>query len=211
MKTDVQKESSYGTIEMVKRYLEVTAMRCGKWLAAILMTALTLFLPSMCLADSYPSDSDTTDAWEEEEKPRFIEIHRDESFIYFMDRKTAYYTRIPHTIKEEMINVWIKLEPREYLEGDYTYPAKYYLEHYLIRPKRQQIQFLCEMEIAGRPSNDVEDRRYDPRRWESLVPGSIEDVIYHAVMLHKDDVYDESAANGTAVRDFIENTVNVSL
>ena len=72
MKTDVQKESSYGTIETVKRYLEVTAMRCGKWLAAMLMMALALFLPSMCLADSYPSDSDTTDAWEEEEKPRFI-------------------------------------------------------------------------------------------------------------------------------------------
>ncbi len=148
---------------------------------------------------------------EKKEKPRFIEIMRDDSFIYYMDRKTAHYTYIPHTIKEKMINVWIKLEPLDYAEGDYSYPPKYYLEHYLIRPKRQQIQFLCEMEVAGRPSNDVEDKRYDPRCWEQLIPGSIEDTIYHAVMKHKGDIHDESNADGTSIRDFIENTVNVSL
>ena len=188
-------------------------MRYGKWMAALMALAMVLLMPSQSMAESYPNDNDLAaeDDSKEEELPRFIEIHRDESFIYFMDRKTAHYSRVPHTIKEDMINVWIKLEPLEYLEGDYTYPAKYYLEHYLIRPKRQQIQFLCEMEVAGRPSNDVVDKPYDPRRWESLIPGSIEDIIYHAVMKHKEDVYDESSANGTAVRDFIENTINVSL
>ncbi len=188
-------------------------MRYWKWMAALLVLAMTLFLPARSMANSFPSDSDTAESseWEEEELPRFLEIHRDESFIYYMDRKSAYYTNIPHTIKEKMINVWIKLEPLEFLEGDYTYPSKYYLEHYLIRPKRQQIQFLCEMEVAGRPSNEFGDRKYDPRRWEDLIPGSIEDIIYHAVMKHKDDVYDESSANGTSIRDFIENTVNVSL
>jgi len=209
----MQKKSSYDTIGAERKQSEAMAMRYWKWMAALLVLAMTLFLPARSMANSFPSDSDTAESseWEEEELPRFLEIHRDESFIYYMDRKSAYYTNIPHTIKEKMINVWIKLEPLEFLEGDYTYPSKYYLEHYLIRPKRQQIQFLCEMEVAGRPSNEFGDRKYDPRRWEDLIPGSIEDIIYHAVMKHKDDVYDESSANGTSIRDFIENTVNVSL
>ncbi|MBR1552865.1 MAG: hypothetical protein IJ631_02485, partial [Schwartzia sp.] len=139
------------------------------------------------------SDTENSDASEEEELPRFIEILRDESFIYYMDRKTARYLNIPHMAKEKMIDVWIKLEPLEYLEGDYTYPSKYYLEHYLIRPKRQQIQFLAEMEVKGRPSAEVENRRYDGRYWEDLVPGSIEDLIYHAVLAHKSYIYDESS------------------
>lgn len=147
---------------------------------------------------------------EKKEKPRFIEILRDDSFIYWMDTKTAYYTNLPHSIKERMIDVWIKLEPTEYLEGEYTFPAKYYLEHYLIRPKTQQIQFVCELEVAGRPNNDVKKNAYDPRRWENLIPGSIEDAVYHAVLKHKSYIRDEASSNGTSIRDYIEDTLNVS-
>ena len=164
--------------------------------------------------EDYGSDSednkDAEDA-EQKRKARYIEICRDESFIYSMDRKAAFYTRIPHTIDEKMIDVWIKLEPLEYAPEDYTYPPKSYLEHYLIRPKSKPIQFLCEIEASGRPANDVEDKRYDPRRWERLVPGSIEDTIFHAVLQHKGKIHDESSANGTSVRDYVENTFNISL
>ena len=163
--------------------------------------------------DYGPDSDDGKDAEDAEQKrkARYIEICRDESFIYSMDRKAAFYTHIPHTIDEKMIDVWIKLEPLEYAPEDYTYPPKYYLEHYLIRPKRKQIQFLCEIEVAGRPANDVEDKRYDPRRWERLVPGSIEDTIFHAILQHKGKIHDESTANGTSARDYIENTLNISL
>ncbi len=158
--------------------------------------------------------SEGKDGDEEEAKKRkkaqFIEIYRDESFIYSMDRKSAFYTNVPHTIDEKMIDVWVKLEPLEYAPEDYTYPPKYFLEHYLLRPKRKQIQFLCEIEVAGRPSNDVEDKRYDPRRWERLIPGSIEDTIFQAILQHKKEIHDESSSNGTSVRDYIENTFNVS-
>lgn len=145
------------------------------------------------------------------EKPRFIEILRDDSFIYYIDRKTARFLNIPHVAKEKMIDVWIKLEPLEYAEGDYTYPAKFFLEHYLIRPKRQQIQFLAELEVTGRPSNETRNLKYDGQRWEELIPGSIEDSIYHAVMRHKGDIHDESTSDGTSIRDYIENTFNISL
>ena len=116
--------------------------------------------------EDYGSDGeDGKDAEEAEKKKkaRYIEICRDESFIYSMDRKAAFYTRIPHTIDEKMIDVWIKLEPLEYASEDYTYPPKYYLEHYLIRPKRKQIQFLCWYRAASKtpfsmPSSSTKEK-----------------------------------------------------
>ena len=161
-------------------------------------------------SDDERGDADGEDA-ERPKKKRFVEIYRDESFIYSMDTKTAHFTHIPHTIKEKMIDVWVKLEPLEYAQDDYSYPPKYYMEHYLLRLQRKQIQFLCEVEVKGRPGNDVEDKRYDPRRWEKLIPGSIEDTIYHAVLQYKGKIHDESKSNGTSVRDYVENTLNISL
>ena len=59
---------------------------------------------------------------------------------------------------------------------------KYFLEHYYIRPKKQQIQFLCELEVIGRPQNAISERAYDYKNWESLIPGSVEFSIYHGVI-----------------------------
>ena len=204
-------------------------MRYGKWIA-LFAAFMAVFPLSGALARS--SDPPEPILWEdpavvnnstgtdensspsytsEEYGPRFIEILRDDSFIYLMDRKTAHYEKVPHLAKEKMIDVWIKLEPLEFLEGDYTFPPKYYLEHYLIRPKTQQIMFLAEMEVAGRPSNEMKEMPYDPRRWERLVPGSIEDSVYHAVLLNEGQVKDESANGGASIRDYVENIFNISL
>lgn len=167
--------------------------------------------------EDYGSDSENGDSDEEKaskkKKDRYFEIYRDETYIYSMDRKTAHYTRVPQTIDEKMIDVWIKLTPVEYTSGrdDYSYVPKYYLEHYLLRIKYKQVQFLCEMEVTGRPRNDIDEKRYDPRQWERLVPGSIEEIIYHAVLENKSKIHNESKANGTDARDYIENTFNISL
>ena len=206
-------------------------MRYDKW-TATLVAFMVCCLPSGALARS--SDPPEPILWEdsaagsssssgidensssdgtasEEQGPRFIEILRDDSFIYLMDRKTAHYEKVPHLAKEKMIDVWIKLEPLEFLEGDYTFPSKYYLEHYLIRPKTQQVMFLAEMEVMGRPSNEIKEMPYDPRRWEHLVPGSIEDSVFHAMMLNEGQVKDEAASGGTSIRDYVENIFNISL
>ena len=58
----------------------------------------------------------------------------------------------------------------------------YVLEHYYLRPKTKQIQFLCELEVFGRPQNAINERAYDNRNWEDLVPGSIESAIYAATI-----------------------------
>ena len=59
---------------------------------------------------------------------------------------------------------------------------KYFLEHYYLRPKKQQVQFLCELEIVGRPQNAISERNYDYKNWENIIPGSIEFSIYHGVI-----------------------------
>lgn len=161
-------------------------------------------------SDSGNSDPDAIDT-NKKQKSRYLEICRDDSFIYSMDRKTAHFTRIPQTIDEKMIDVWIRLDPLDIKPGEYSTLPKYYLEHYLLRLKREQIQFLCEMEITDRPRNDIEEKRYDPRMWERLVPGSIEETIYHAIMENKGKIRDESKSDGSSVRDYIENTFNISL
>ncbi len=76
-------------------------------------------------------------------------------------------------------------------EQGYQYPPEdiyvlsnqgYVLEHYYLRPKTNQIQFLCELEVFGRPQNTVRERVYDYKNWENLVPDSVESVIYTTVL-----------------------------
>ncbi len=58
----------------------------------------------------------------------------------------------------------------------------YILEHYYLRPKTRQVQFLCELEVFGRPQNAINERAYDYKNWENLVPGSVESTIYDAAV-----------------------------
>ena len=112
---------------------------------------------------------------------RFQEIFRDESFIYYMDMRSARNVPIPNR-QERMIDVWVKLKPNSFSDEGNAKAGKYYLEHYYINPKNKQIQFLCELEVTGRPSNAIKERPYSSQNWENLVPGSVEDDIYHAVV-----------------------------
>ena len=59
---------------------------------------------------------------------------------------------------------------------------KFFLQHYYIRPKTKQIQFLCELEVVGHPQNTVSEREYSYKNWENLIPGSIESTIYKMTM-----------------------------
>ena len=58
----------------------------------------------------------------------------------------------------------------------------YVLEHYYLRPKTRQVQFLCELEVFGRPQNTINERAYNASNWENLVPGSVESTIYEAAI-----------------------------
>ncbi len=125
------------------------------------------------------------------EKERFEWILTDGTYEYFMDRKSSRWIRVPYSASEYMVDVWIRVVSmsndslvEEYDDNGRVLKRyrKYYLEHYYIRPQTHQIQFLCELEVTGRPQNTISEREYSIRNWENLIPGSIEDEIYQAVM-----------------------------
>lgn len=150
-----------------------------------------------------PSDNSRADEWferpedetsgqerDEKGKPvkgRYLKIIQDESgFTYYLDTQTAKWRYLPYSASEKIIDVWVKLVQEgagEFSsEEDYSYPQTYFLEHYYIRPDRQQIQFLCELEVTGRPQNAIKERDYSPANWEGLVPGSVEDEVYRVTV-----------------------------
>ena len=139
----------------------------------------------------FPGKATYIDDEGKERKSRYEWIFNDNSYSYYMDLNSSRWIRVPYSASEYMIDVWICLVPTSvdsYVEeydddGNVTsHYRKYYMEHYYVWPKKQQIQFLCELEVAGRPQNTISEREYRVKNWESLIPGSIEDEIYRAVV-----------------------------
>ena len=183
---------------------------------------------------SKPSDNSRADDWferpedeaaakqEEKDKKvkeRYLKIIRDENgFAYYLDTRTARWRYLPYSANEKIIDVWVKLVQEGAGElaaaEDYSYPQTYFLEHYYIRPDRQQIQFLCELEVTGRPQNAIKERDYSPANWEGLVPGSVEDEIYRATVdyLKKSKKYGMTRhGKNITVRDALEEYFRISL
>ena len=107
------------------------------------------------------------------------------------------------------MDIWIKLikvAPDE----EYSYPQKYFLEHYYLRPDRKQIQFLSELEVTGRPDNAIKERPYSVHNWENIVSGSLEDEIYHSVLkvVKKNEQF---WPKHKSVRDVLEDIFRISL
>lgn len=157
------------------------------------------------------------------EATRYVYLLNDNGYNYYMDSKNARWMLMPYTAEERIADVWVRLEPdgsqpenstAKDAKGNYQYKAdkSYYLEHYYLRPETQQIQFLCELEVTGRPDNAIKERAYSVQNWESLVPGSIEDDIYHAVLknMQKNKFFGKHSA-GKSVRDIIEDKLNIAL
>ncbi|MBR2179905.1 MAG: hypothetical protein IJ862_05890 [Selenomonadaceae bacterium] len=146
------------------------------------------------------------------QKARFVKLLSDETYEYYLDRSAVRWISMPYSTSEYMADVWIRMiEKSPNTSGDNLYQylnsgeneiadaaekgidyaevdkkvlrsRKYFLEHYYIRPKTKQIQFLCELEVIGRPQNAVSERPYEYKNWENLIPGSVESYIYNGVL-----------------------------
>ena len=116
---------------------------------------------------------------------RYFYIFTEGEYDYYMDTESAKWITRPYS-EEYIVDVWVRLVPSvgsmASLDGEYSFPMKYYMEHYYLRPQTKQIQFLCELEVTGRPENNVPQRPYSMSNWEELVPDSIEDKVYQSVM-----------------------------
>lgn len=164
-------------------------------------------------------------------KQRFLKLAVDDTYTYYLDKKSVQWKKIPYLASEYMADVWVRMIERNpaALDNDmaaygaenfraevalareqgYQYSPEdlkvlrsqaYVLEHYYLRPKTNQIQFLCELEVFGRPQNAINERAYDYKNWENLVPGSIESVIYDATL----KIIGKSKANERSHMTFID-------
>jgi len=144
-----------------------------------------------------------------DKKVRYIYLFEDNGFVYYLDNQNVKWKPIPYSETEEILDIWIKLikvAPDE----EYSYPQKYFLEHYYLRPDRKQIQFLSELEVTGRPDNAIKERPYSVHNWENIVSGSLEDEIYHSVLkvVKKNEQF---WPKHKSVRDVLEDIFRISL
>ena len=154
-----------------------------------------------------------------EKNARFKTLFVDNGFTYYLDTKGTRWVPRPYNTEEYMIDAWVRLVENTtgapVAENGKIRPAKYFLEHYYISEKRQEIMFLSELEVSGRPDNAVKERAYDPRHWEKLVPGSIEDALYEAITEEMPSPPGQrggifSGTSGMSLRDMIEEFGRIS-
>jgi len=156
------------------------------------------------------SEESKTKQKDKEEK-RFVELLKDNGFTYYLDTKNARWIQMPHSGNEYIADVWVKLVQTDE-NAEYSYPPKYFLAHYYVRPNTQQIQFLSELEVTGRPDNAIKERPYSMQNWENLVPGSVEDELYHGIVKNmKKNRLGGKSSNGMSVRDMVEEYLRISL
>ena len=146
---------------------------------------------------------------------RFIQVAVDENYIYYLDKQSVAWKKVPYMNSEYMADVWVRMIERNSNTDDlpadmadyindtntdeielakakgYQYTPddtkvlsnkKYFLEHYYLRPQKDQIQFLAELEVVGHPQNTASQRRYDASNWEDLIPGSMESILYYSIL-----------------------------
>lgn len=144
-----------------------------------------------------------------DKKERYIYLFEDNGFVYYLDKQNVKWKPIPYAETEEILDIWIKLI-KVASDEEYSYPQKYFLEHYYLRPEKKQIQFLSELEVTGRPDNAIKERPYNVHNWENIVSGSLEDEIYHSVLkvVKKNNQF---WPKHKSVRDVLEDIFRISL
>lgn len=153
---------------------------------------------------------------EKEEKQKlahYIYLFSDDGFNYYLDGKVSCRT-YPPVGYDKLMDVWIKVLPIGVApETEALDHQAYYLQHYLLYPKKNQIMFLSELEVEGRPDNDIQERPYNTKNWESLVPGSLEENIYRGCMKHQKKLKEQGDKKSAArtVGDILEDTFRISL
>ena len=138
-----------------------------------------------------------------QEKHKWKELFRDDTYIYSYDKENTKWVAIPYQNKK-MIDIWVRLMPINEPDGNH-----YFLERYYIRRDKRQIMFLCELEVTGRPNNDIFAGKYQSDKWEPLVPNSIEDRIYHCMLDELNTI--EGRTKEGHVTDFLEDIFRISI
>ena len=164
-------------------------------------------------AEKKAARADKVAAKKHDRGSRYKTLFVDNGFTYYLDAKDTRWIPRPYNSAEYIIDTWVRLVENTtgeaVAEDGKIRPAKYFLEHYYISPQRHEIMFISELEVTGRPENAVKERAYDPKNWEQLVPGSIEDEIYTAVTARMSGA-PGAKTGGMSVRDMVEEYARIS-
>lgn len=185
-----------------------------KKIAFICIAGLLISLCSSVAVQAAETDtakSTSKESQEKQKQERYVLLLKDNGFAYYLDTKNVRWMKIPYSETENIVDAWVRLVKIDD-DGEYSYPPKYFLSHYYIRPKTRQIQFLSELEVTGRPDNAIAERPYSSLHWENLVPGSIEDDIYHGVLkVMEEKSIGGSSGDNMSLRDAVEEYLRISL
>ena len=151
-----------------------------------------------------------------EREARFKTLFVDNGFTYYLDSKNSQWIPRPNNHSERIIDAWVRLVENtagaSAREDRNIHPYKYFLEHYYISPERREIMFISELEVTGRPENAIHERPYNNANWEKLVPGSIEDDLFDAIVLQMNKKGKRHGAKDRmSLRDMIEEYARISL
>ena len=151
-----------------------------------------------------------------EREARFKTLFVDNGFTYYLDSKNSQWIPRPNNHSERIIDAWVRLVENtagaSAREDRNIHPYKYFLEHYYISPERREIMFISELEVTGRPENAIHERPYNNANWEKLVPGSIEDDLFDAIVLQMNKRSKRHGAKDRmSLRDMIEEYARISL
>ena len=153
-----------------------------------------------------------------EKNARFKRLFVDNGFTYYLDSKNSRWIPRPNSGSERIIEAWVRLveDAQSDAADNDARPQKYFLEHYYISPTRREIMFISELEVTGRPENAIHERPYDAAHWERLVPGSIEDDLFDAIVARMKQAPGErrgvlSGTSGMSLRDMVEEYARISL
>jgi hypothetical protein len=140
------------------------------------LTALIILPTAIVFAEAEPTENEA-----EEETVRFQQVFADDEYNYYLDTFTARLTKHPYNSNEELVDVWIKLEPNS--GGLYSDSAMVILQHYYMRQTKMEQQLLSEVVVNGYENTTSEQKaNYREENWESLLPETSEEGCYFAVM-----------------------------
>lgn len=172
-----------------------------------------LLTPSVAAAEKKTAEEKMREKEEKQNQANYIYLFSDDSFNYYLDGRVSCRT-YPPVGYEKLMDAWIKILPIGVApETEVLADRIYYLQHYLLQPKQNRIMFLSELEVEGRPANDIQERPYNPKNWENLIPGSLEENIYRECMKHQNKL-GERGNKKSAVKtagEFLEDTLGISL
>lgn len=148
------------------------------------VTVISILLMSLsanhCWAQEVPLDLQPEHQQIVKEDIRYLRICTRNDLDYFLDQATAKKIRHPY-LKEDLWDIWLKIKENE--NAAYTYPEVYTMEHYYVRLIKPELQRMQRIQMEEESALEyVLQTPFQEKNWKILIPGSIEEEIYWAII-----------------------------